>query len=342
MKKVCFLLCLVFFEIGLAAKPVAINVISIKKGSLKQEESFVGNVVFKESANIASQSSGIVKEVNFRAGQRVKKGDLLLSLNDELLQKDIVIKQASLNQALYALEKKKKDLERYKNLLETQSVPMQQYENVEYEVKSQEATILGLQAQLDISVLDLTHKVIYAPFDGIIVEQRVHTSEWVNTGDVVAQILNTKDVEVTAEIPGFMLNHLTFNQKVNVTINNRNYEGRIVALIPKANINSRNFPVYITIKGDDGRLLDGMAASIKLGVNGQSSGFLIPRDCIVQKGNKSGVFIVKKNRAKFIPIEVISINRADALIQGDLKEGEKLVLRGQSKLEDNSEVVVMQ
>lgn len=330
-----------FLLLSLEAKPIAINIIPIKKGSLQQEENFVGNVVFKESANIASQSSGIVNEVNFRAGQKVKKGDKLLSLNDELLQKDIITKQAKLDQALYVLEKKKKELERYKNLLDSQSIPLQQYENVEYDVKSQEADILSLQAQLDISILDLKHKVIYAPFDGVIVEQKVHPSEWVNTGEVVAQILNTKDVEIIADVPSFMINHLALDQKVNVKINNRNYKGVIVALIPKANISSRNFPLYISIKGDD-RLLDGMAASIKLGVNGQNSGFLIPRDCIIQRGGKSGVFIAKDGVARFVPIEVLSINRANALIQGNLKEGESLVLRGQDRLDDGSQVVVIQ
>ena len=187
-----------FLLLSLEAKPIAINIIPIKKGSLQQEENFVGNVVFKESANIASQSSGIVNEVNFRAGQKVKKGDKLLSLNDELLQKDIITKQAKLDQALYVLEKKKKELERYKNLLDSQSIPLQQYENVEYDVKSQEADILSLQAQLDISILDLKHKVIYAPFDGVIAEKNVEL------GDGVAQN-STKLLRLVSHVKKFVI-----------------------------------------------------------------------------------------------------------------------------------------
>lgn len=327
-----FLVLEVFF-----AKPIAINTIPIKKGYLQQQENFVGNVIFKEVANIASQSNGAVEKVYFRLGQHVKKGEKLLSLNDEFLQKDIIIKQAKLDQARYILEKKKKDLERYKNLLETQSVPLQQYENIEYEVKSQEASILALQTELDISILDLGHKEIYAPFDGVIVDQKVHHGEWISSGEVICQILNTKDVEVVADVPSFMTNHLVLGQAVNATINNKTYKGKIVAIIPKADVNSRNFPVYISINGDN-MLLDGMPATIKLNVDRKNSGFLIPRDSIVQRNGRAVVFIVKDKKAVLVEVNVLSVNRNQALVQGNMQENQKIVLRGQDKLEDGSEV----
>lgn len=323
------------------SKPVVVNTITLKTGSLQQEENFVGNVVFKEVANIASQSRGVVEEVYFHLGQRVKKGEKLIALNEEFLQKDILIKQAKLDQARYILEKKKKELERYKNLLETQSIPLQQYENIEYEVKSQEANILALQAELDISILDLGYKTIYAPFDGVIVVQKAHKGEWVNTGEVVFQILNTKSIEVVADVPSFMINHLAIDQKVKVRINNRNYSGSIVALIPKADIGSRNFPAHIRIASDD-MLLEGMSASITLSVGKQNTGFLIPRDSIVQYRGRSSVFVVREGKAVGVPVELLSVNRSQALIKGAMNAGEKLVSRGQDRLEDGSEVKVIQ
>lgn len=334
-KKLFFLL---FFGVGvLFAKPIAVNTTLVKVGALQQQENFVGNVVFKEIANIASQSNGAVEEVYFRLGQHIKKGDKLLSLNDELLQKDIIIKQAKLDQAQYVLEKKKKELERYKNLLETQSIPLQQYENIAYEVKSQEATILALQTELDISILDLGRKVIYAPFDGIVVDQKVHRGEWIKSGEVICQVLNTKDVEVVADIPSFMISNLALGQMVSAKINNKTYRGKVIAIIPKADINSRNFPVYISIEGDD-MLLDGMPATIKLNVSKKNTGFLIPRDSIVQKNGKTSVFIVRGNKAVLVEVNILSVNRGEVLVNGKIKENEKIVLRGQDKLENGSEI----
>lgn len=338
MKKISIILLL---SIYIFAKPIAVNTVIIKTGTLQQEESFLGSVVFKEFANIASQSKGIVEEVYFRIGQKVKKGEKLLSLNEEFLQKDIIIKQSKLDQAHYILENKKKELERYKNLLESQSIPLQQYENIEYDVKSQEANILALQAELDMSILDLGYKTIYAPFDGIIVEQKVHKGEWVNTGEVICQILDTKNIEVVADVPSFMINHLALDQKVKVNINNRTYNGSIIALIPKADLSSRNFPAYIKIASNE-MLLDGMSASITLNVGKQNTGFLIPRDSIVQHKGRSSVFVVRNNKAVWIPVEILSINRNNALVKGEMKAGEKLVSRGQDRLEDGSEIKEIQ
>lgn len=329
------------FFVLMFAKPIAVNTVVLKTGTLQQEESFLGNVVFKEFANIASQSSGVVEEIYFRLGQKVKKGEKLLSLNEEFLQKDIIIKQAKLDQARYILENKKKELERYKNLLETQSIPLQQYENIEYDVKSQEANILALQAELEMSILDLGHKTVYAPFDGVIVEQKAHKGEWVSVGQTICQILDTKNIEVVADIPSFMINHLAVDQKVKVNINNKNYNGNVIALIPKADANSRNFPAYIKIKSNE-MLLDGMSASVMLNVGKQNTGFLIPRDSIIQHKGRSSVFVIRKNKAVWIPIEILSINRNNALIQGAMQSGEKIVLRGQDRLEDGSEVKEVQ
>ncbi|CBG40015.1 efflux RND transporter periplasmic adaptor subunit [Helicobacter mustelae] len=326
-----------FLSCVLFTKPIAINTQPIKLGTLEQKENFIGSVLFKEVANIASQSSGAVEEVYFELGQRVKKGERLIRLNDDFLQKDIIIKQAKLTQAQYILENKKKELERYENLLKTKSVALQQYENIQYEVKMQESNILALQTELEISKLDLAQKIIYAPFDGVIVDQKIHQSEWIRAGETICQILNTKDAEVVTDVPSFMVEFLKLGQRVQVKIRQKIYLGKVSAIIPRADRNSRNFPVYISIKTDD-TLLEGMSALISLNVNQKNTGFLIPRDSIVQRDGRPGIFVVRDAHAVLVPVEVLSRNRDEVLVKGALKKGERVVSRGQDVLQNGSEV----
>lgn len=165
------LFCVLWLPLWLTAKS-AVEVTEVKYGNLPHIESFIGSLYFKETSSIASSSDGIVKNIFFNIGQKVKKGQKLLSVDSDLLLQDITIKQSKITDAQYTLERQKNELERYKSLLQSQSISIQQYENLQYEFKSQEARITALKAELEISKTMLKHKTIYAPFDGIIVDQK--------------------------------------------------------------------------------------------------------------------------------------------------------------------------
>ncbi|MDO7253437.1 efflux RND transporter periplasmic adaptor subunit [Helicobacter cappadocius] len=332
-----FVFCIVVFFVFLDGKPIYVNTKPIKSGTLQKQETFVGSVSFKEISNIASQSQGVVQQIYFRIGQKVKKGQKLLSIDDDLLQKDIQIKQAKLTQAQYSLQRQEKDLQRYKNLLDTQSIPLQEYENLEYQLKSQEANILALQAELEISQAERAKKTIYAPFDGIIVEQKVHVAEWVNTGEAICQILNSSDVEVIVDVPSSIAKNIKVGQNVSLIINSKHYQGKISALIPKADIRSRTFPVHIGVK-NDGSFLDGMAAEAMLDIDGKSSGFIVPRDSIVNYLGSPTIFVSKNNQAIATKVEVLSIQDSQALIRGKIKENDRVVYRGQDRLQNGSDI----
>ena len=342
------------------AQGVAIEVMPIRQGNLSKSESFIGSVRFKEVSSIASSAQGIVKNVFFSIGQNVKKGQKLLSLDTDLLTQDINIKKAKISDARYTLERQKNELERYKNLLQSQSISIQQYENLEYEIKSQEARIQALEGELAISKTQIAQKTIYAPFEGIIVEQGVRVGEWVKEGQAICQILNSRDTEVVIDVSSAVASKLSLKQKVDLRIGGNSYSGQISALIPKADSLSRTFPVHISVR-NDGSFLDGMAAEARLDISGEQKGekgFLIPRDSIVYSAGKPHIFIVQNlkqagqtsaqktqnlsaTQARIVPISIITTQGSLALIKSlkrPLKEQDLIVVRGQDSLKDGTQV----
>ncbi|OBV28492.1 hypothetical protein BKN38_03395 [Helicobacter sp. CLO-3] len=333
-------LCYMLFACALlGAKPVPVEITPIKYGNLNKIESFVGSVRFKEISSIAAPAQGIVQKVFFNIGDSVRKNQKLLSLDSALLLEDIKIKQAKIADARYTLERQKNELERYKNLLQSQSISIQQYENLEYEIKSQEARIQALEGELAISKAQVAQKTIYAPFDGIIVEQRVHIGEWVEVGNAICQILNSRDTEVVVDVSSSVVRALKLKQKVPLIIAGKKYQGSISALIPKADTLSRTFPVHIAVR-NDGSFLDGMVAQALLDISANQKGFIIPRDSIVYRQNRAFVFIVRDKKAVRVPIEVVATQDSLALVLGELKSGEPIVSRGQDSLADEMEVKI--
>ncbi|ANV97472.1 hypothetical protein BBW65_00975 [Helicobacter enhydrae] len=335
MRRILLCLVVVFGSVG--AKPVVVSTQSVKMGSLDSKNTFVGVIKFKEISHIASQSSGVVEKVLFEVGENVKKGMPLVVLSSDLLQKDIQAKEAKLQQANKLKEYQQKEFERYKNLLETDSITLQQYEKLSYEIAVQEFNILSLQAQLEQAKVELSQKTIVAPFDGIIVQEKVNIGEWLKVGDSVCELVDTTQVQVIVDVPSSLLPFLSKGENVPLKIGQKNYTGRIIAIIPKANARSRTFPIVISL-ANDGRFVDGMAVNAMLRSGGKSEGFLVPRDSIVEYNNRPSVFIVENGRAKVIFVDVLSIQGKVAVVLGQLSVKDRVIYKGQYRLQNGAEV----
>lgn len=332
--RVLYLLCIAGM---LFAKPVIISTKKITRGSIDSQNTFLGVVNFKEKSNIASQSSGVVEKVSFELGERVKKGDELVVLNSDLLLKEIQSKNAKLEQAKLLREFQEKELKRYKNLLETDSIAFQQFEKLNYELKVQELVISSLLAEVEQAKVEISKKTIRAPFDGVIVKKNINIGEWIKVGDSVCEILNHSEPQAVVEVPSLILGYIKVGEIANVSIASKNYNGKIIAIIPKANARSRTFPVIINLP-NEGNFVEGMAVNVMLKSGGKSEGYFVPRDSVVDYHNRPSIFIVKHGKAYAISVEVLAIQGDVAVVKGKLDEKDRVVYRGQYRLQDGVEV----
>lgn len=325
-----------FLLIPLLAKPLAVKTIPITKGSLEKQSIFVGSLNYKESSKVASQQKGVVDRIYFNVGDRIRKGQRLVSLNADISKRELEVKFAKLQEARYQAQKIQNELARYKNLLDTQSIALQQYENLEFELKAKEANILSLQADYDLSQEEIKKMTITSPFNGVVLNKLTNIGEWLNVGDPVALMVNTSQIEVIVYVPSNISNFLKINQKVTLTINQKNYSGVISALIPKAEVRSKTFPVYIKIANQAG-FFDGMAVDVRLNTEGRASGFIVPRDSIVRYQNKNVVFVIRNNIANAIQVDTLSLQDKQAVVLGNFLDSDVVVQKGQDKLFDGAE-----
>lgn len=321
----------------LFAKPVIVSSKKITKGSLDSQNTFLGVVNFKEKSNIASQSSGVVEKVLFTLGERVKKGDELVVLNSDLLQKEIQSKNAKLEQAKLLKEFQEKELKRYKNLLETDSIALQQFEKLSYELKVQDLAIASLLAEVEQAKVEISKKTIKAPFDGVVVGKNVNIGEWIKVGDSICEILNHSEPQAIVEVPSVILNFIKVGDMANISINSKSYSGKIIAIIPKADSRSRTIPVIISLPSD-GNFVEGMAVNAMLKSGGKSEGFLVPRDSIVDYRNRPNIFIIKEGKAVAVSVDILAIQGDVAVVRGNLNIQDRVIYKGQYRLQNGAEV----
>lgn len=330
--------CFVVFILCLSAEAEIVGSKLVYKGSLDAQNAFLGVIRFKETSKIASQSSGVAEKVLFSLGDRVKKGEDLVVLSSDLLQKDLQSKMARLEQAELLRQYQQRELERHKNLLESDSIALQQYEKLSYEFEVQELAIFSLKAEVERIQVELKNKTIKAPFDGVIVDKSINVGEWIKAGDGVCEILNHSQPEAIVDVPSGILPFNQIGDAVSVSVNQKIYTGKITAMIPRANPRSRTFPVLIRLP-DDVEFFDGMSANAMLKSGGKSEGWVVPRDSVIIYRNRQSVFIIRDDKAVAVGVEVLAISGDIAIVRGNLKEKERVIYKGQYRLVDGSKVI---
>ncbi len=328
----------------LAAAPGAalIEVDTIKKGEVNPLQKFVGTVNFDKKSTLASQSSGLVKTVTFEVGDAIKKGKILIKIDSELLDAKIKSSMANLEISNIKLKNANKDFLRYKRLIETKSITAQEYDTSLLEFNSAEQNVISLKAQLKELKIQKAQKVVYAPFDGIIVEKNINIGEWASEGKSIATLVNTASIEIIFNLPANLVSGLKSKKIYEIKIANTILKAKFHSAIPKGDKLTRTFPVKFKANVKNMFVFDGQEASVNLAKNAKMESLIINRDAVINRFGSQVVFVNNKGAALMIPVKVLGYLGKDIAIAGKgLVEGMSVVVKGNERVFPNQPVQVI-
>jgi RND family efflux transporter MFP subunit len=329
------LLPLILFAKPPAPRPALVELAPLTKGEVNRLQNFVGTLYFNQKSNLASETNGKVLKVYFESGDKVKKGTLLVTLESSILDQNIRASKASLKEAEANYQRSAKDLKRYKTLLADQSIARSEYDSVAFATRGFKSRTEALKATLQAQLVEKKKKRIYAPFDGIVTAKNVEVGEWVNTGATVAQVVNPYLADINIDIPEKFLQSVKVKDEVNVLVASKEYQGRVKAIIPIGNKNTRTFPLKVTVKSDE-VLYEGMEANIKLPNVQLENALLIPRDGVIKRFGQQIVFTDANSMAMMIPVSIVGYFKDKVAIESPmLKEGMPIVVKGNERVFPN-------
>ncbi|RJQ49994.1 MAG: efflux RND transporter periplasmic adaptor subunit [Nitrospiraceae bacterium] len=325
------------------AMPPAIVVVSeTGTGLISPENEFVGTVYYREVSEVASEVSGLAEQAGFEEGQRVKKGDVLVVIGSDLLEKTIQSTKANYELVLSDLEKERKNLERAETLFREQLLPEQTYDDRKYAVTGLEKKAVSLNADVERLEVELSKKIVRAPFDGIVIKKHIETGEWLSPGTAVAAVGKDDFVDIVAEVPEPVIAYVKKGMDAKVTTGGSEMTGKVFSIVPKGDVSTRTIPVKVRIKNTAG-LVEGMEARVLLPSGRKEKALTAPRDAVITVFGSTVVFVVEDSKAKMVPVKVVGYKGMSAGIRGDgLSEGMKVVIKGNERLRDGQAVVVQQ
>lgn len=201
---------------------------------------------------------------------------------------------------------------------------------------------------------DLLEKhTITAPFTGYVVAEYTEVGQWIESGKLVAEIIEVNPIDVRVQVPESYIPRLRLGVSARVEIEalpQETFVGKVTAIVPQADEKSRTFPVKVTLHNaeqEDGtpQLKPGMYAKITLPVDQKSHVLLVPKDSLVLGGSQPLVYVVttdsktQKSVAQPVTVQLGIAAESWIEVRGDLKAGQIIVVEGNERLRPGSEVV---
>jgi membrane fusion protein, multidrug efflux system len=318
--------------------PANVSVATVKAGMVAPQAEFIGTVFFQEVSDVASELSGLVEVVRFEEGQRIKKGQVLIELGSDLLNKRLRATSATYEQALSELEIARIELKRREKLFKTKSISEQSYDENRFRVRGMEKRASSLKAEVERIEIELQKKIIRAPFDGIVIKRQVDRGEWLAEGATVAILAKDDVVDIVVDVSEEFIPFVQVEMLVKATINGNEISGSVIAVVPRGDIATRTFPVKIRTLNTLA-LIEGMSARVVLPTAKPKKTLVVPRDAVIPVFGQTVVYAVKDSKAQMIPVSVIGYQDLIAGIEGQgLAEGMQVVVKGNERLRNGQMV----
>jgi membrane fusion protein (multidrug efflux system) len=342
--------------IASAPKPSAQTVsTTVVKGLEWQPQlAAVGTVVPVRGVDVTTEIAGLVRTINFKSGQEVKAGELLVQLNAD---SDI----AQLQSLQAAADLSATVLARDKQQLDAQAISQAQVDNDMADLKSKRA-LVSQQAAL------VAKKTIRAPFAGKLGITTVNPGQYLNPGDKIVTLQTIDPIYVDFYLPQKRLGGLSIGQNVSIVTDgfpDTSFPGKITAINPKVDTSTRNILIEATLANAKRQLLPGMFANASVDVGEKRKYLTLPQTAITYNPYGSTVFVVKPASAasgaagaSAPPPAAAASGSGNNLVvsqvfvttgetRGDqvsilkgLEEGQQVVTSGQVKLKNGTPVVI--
>ena len=314
-----------------AAKIIPVKVMDIGFSAHSFGRNYVGTVEESSAVSLSFSGMGTIERVLVSEGERVRKGQLLASLNAGTAHNAYDVAKSTLNQAQDAYN-------RLKPLHDKGSITDIQFIEVESGLEKAKA----MEAIAKKSVEDCN---LYAPMNGVISKRSVEEGVNVMPGLSAFKLVSIDDVNVVASIPENEIGSVKTGQTATVTvpaIGQQEYKGAVDKKGVEGNPVSRTYSIKIKIGNPKSELMPGMVCKVFLPNEADDTQkIVIPnRSVQISPDNKKFVWLADGNTAKRRFITVGALSDYGIIVENGLSAGDRLIVEGYTKISEGMKIQI--
>ena len=306
--------------------PASVTLAAVRSERVSQKLEALGNARANESVDISSKSSNIVTAVTFRDGERVKRGQVLVQLDDAQARADVAAAQAAVTES-------QSQYDRSRELLNTQALSKSSFDQLV-------ATLAANRARLGAAQARLEDTVIRAPFSGRVGLRRVSVGTLISPGDVITTLDDTSVIKLDFSVPENFLASVREGLSIRASapaFPGRTFAGSVASIDSRVDMNTRSVTVRALLANEDGVLKPGMFLNVTLS-NDEREALVIPEEALTPEAERQFVYVVADGKVAKREVRIGGRRPGSVEVIAGLSAGERVIVEGTQKVREGASV----
>jgi len=299
---------------------VAVTVQPIEAKSYPVIEEVMGSIHSRFRANVEGKISGRIIEMPVDLGQRVKKGDLLATIDAQEVN-------AQLDRATANRDQAEQEFKRLTILFQKAAASKQELDSADNRLRAAVAAMKEAETMLG-------YVQVKAPFSGIITQRNANPGDFSTPGKPLLELENPELLRFEADVPATLVDTLQIGNRIPVSLSTlpNPLPGEITGIAPTADRNSRTFLVRMDLPETKG-VRAGQFGRALLPV-GEALSLRVPASAVIQRGQMEMVFIQEHQRARMRLVKTGKRLGNEIQILSGVEKGESVIVSGVDQLVD--------
>jgi membrane fusion protein, multidrug efflux system len=330
-------------------RAVSVAVAPVQKQDVPVYLSGLGSVTAFNTANIKSRIDGQIMKVNFKEGQDVRQGELLIEIDSRPYEVQVEQLQAQLFRDQAQLRDAKLNLDRYTALLPSGSIAQQQVDTQKALVDQLEGTVRNDQAQIDAAKLNIVYSRITAPFSGRVGLRQVDPGNIVHAADTNPMLILTqlKPIAVIFTLPEDVLPKVARQMgrgTLEVDAFSRDDQtrlatGKLLTIDNQIDPTTGTAKLKAVFDNKDNKLWPNQFVNADLLLETRKNSTVVPTAAILRGPQGAYVYTVNPDKTVQDKPVTISLTQGDVTVVAEgVNPGDTVVTDGQDKLQRGSHI----
>jgi len=318
------------------------DLVTVKNSALTSGPSITGSIQPERRADLRAEIQAVVLQVLKENGDNVKRGDLLVRLDDTAIRDALASAESASRSAALASEQAERQFDRMKTLRGSGMASAQALDDAEGRRNAAVSESEAAKARVVLARQQMTRTEVRAPFDGVVTDRKVSPGDTATLGKELLKVIDPNSMRFEAMVSSDSIGDVKPGQGVHFRVNgygDQEFAGKVRRVNPAANATTRQVEMLVDFIGEKQPRLAGLYAEGHLETSSKSS-LTVPATAVVRDGDKSFSWRVKENKLQKVPLTVAERDQrsGDYVLSAGLAEGDQVIRHPTSLLKEGQAV----
>ena len=332
---------------GAAAAPLLVapeDMLTVADGAAGGGPVISGTIAAERKADLRAEASAVVLEVLKDNGDLVRRGDLLVRLDETAIRDNLNAAEESARNAGFQLEQAKRNLERLKTLRASGMATLQSIDDAEIRANSAQNEVSAANSRAVLARQQLQRTQVRAPFDGVIGERKASPGDTASIGKELLKVIDPSSLRFVGRVSADQAGQVQLGQAVRFRVNgygDESFEGKVTRIDPSANEATRQLEVLVAFTGPARPRVAGLYAEGQISSSAKTQSVpVVDESAVLRAGDASFVWRVDASAVHKV---AVTMGARDArsgqfAVQSGVQTGDRLLRNPGGNLKDGQAI----